>query len=310
MGTVGLIAGCTAPDGTTVGSSASTSATNGSASGSPSSVAATPSATSSTLVPTEGSAPSATTATTPATGAAGSLPATTAWQPNSGEIQPAAKLAAVRHVEAAASTTHAIQVVDAQYGGLLDATASVLVVCREWQVTPAGVQEAGSTYDVRVTRSGSTWQVTATNPSQPGAASKSLTSAAQAVLASSRVVLPPAGRADIASGQVHDSVLAAMLKLADSFEIGVSVVRTGHPLLVFGTNRPSDHPQGRAFDTYKINGQLVVDPATPKSLITNFMQAAASAGSYNVGGPYLLGSAPQYFSDQTHHDHVHAGFSS
>ena len=38
------------------------------------------------------------------------------------------------------------------------------------------------------------------------------------------------------------------------------------------------------------------------------LNAVAAAGSYNVGGPYLLGSAPQWFSDDTHHDHVHAGF--
>jgi len=42
--------------------------------------------------------------------------------------------------------------------------------------------------------------------------------------------------------------------------------------------------------------------------VTEYMHAAAEAGSYNVGGPYLLGSAPQWFSDRTHHDHVHAGF--
>jgi len=101
-----------------------------------------------------------------------------------------------------------------------------------------------------------------------------------------------------------------MLHLADTFEIDVSVVRTGHPLLVFPTNRPSDLPRGRAFDSYRIDGQLVVDPATPRSLVAGFMRAAASAGSYNVGGRYLLGCAPQYFSDQTHHDHVHASFSS
>ena len=40
------------------------------------------------------------------------------------------------------------------------------------------------------------------------------------------------------------------------------------------------------------------------------MEAAAAAGSYNVGGPYLLGAPPQFFSDATHHDHVHAGFTS
>jgi hypothetical protein len=27
-----------------------------------------------------------------------------------------------------------------------------------------------------------------------------------------------------------------------------------------------------------------------------------------VGGPYLLGAPPQWFSDDTHRDHVHAGF--
>jgi hypothetical protein len=39
------------------------------------------------------------------------------------------------------------------------------------------------------------------------------------------------------------------------------------------------------------------------------MQAAAAVGSYNVGGPYFLpGSSNQFFSEATHHDHVHAGF--
>ena len=54
----------------------------------------------------------------------------------------------------------------------------------------------------------------------------------------------------------------------------------------------------------------MVDARTPRRLVTGYMAAAAAAGSYNVGGPYLLGSAPQFFSDATHHDHVHAGFSS
>jgi hypothetical protein len=130
------------------------------------------------------------------------------------------------------------------------------------------------------------------------------------VLRHPRIDLPPASRADVLSGQVHDSVLDAMLALAGRFTLGVSVVRSGHPLHVFGTTRLSDHPQGRAFDTWRIDGHPVVDGRTPRRLVTGFMEAAAAAGSYNVGGPYLLGSAPQYFSDATHHDHVHAGFAS
>ena len=110
------------------------------------------------------------------------------------------------------------------------------------------------------------------------------------------------------SGQVHASVLTAMLTVAGAHRIGISVVRSGHPLHVFGTDRLSDHPQGRAFDTWRIDGHAVVDARTPRTLVTDYMHAVAAAGSYNVGGPYLLGSAPQWFSDDTHHDHVHAGF--
>jgi hypothetical protein len=129
------------------------------------------------------------------------------------------------------------------------------------------------------------------------------------VLDHARIALPPAAAADIRSGRVHDSVLRALLALAPDFRIGVSVVRSGHPTYVFGTTRLSDHPQGRAFDTFRIDGRLVVDPATPRRLVTDYMEAAAAAGSYNVGGPYqLAGSGNQFFSDATHHDHVHAGF--
>lgn len=107
------------------------------------------------------------------------------------------------------------------------------------------------------------------------------------MLGSPRIVLPPAASTDIRSGQVHESVLAAMLALSSTFTIGVSVLRSGHPITVFATSHLID--------------------ATRRSLVTAFMKAAAPLGSYNVGGPYLLGGAT-YFSDDTHHDHVHAGF--
>ena len=148
------------------------------------------------------------------------------------------------------------------------------------------------------------------HPSRPGPPARRLSSAARRVLRHPRIELPPAARADVLSGQVHDSVLTAMLTLAHRYTIGVSVVRSGHPLHVFGTSRLSDHPQGRAFDTWRVDGHPVVDARTPRRLVTGYMEAAAAAGSYNVGGPYLLGAAPQFFSDATHHDHVHAGFTS
>lgn len=247
--------------------------------------------------------------TTPSAGAVPSLPEPALWRPNRSDLVPAAKLAAARHVERiGTNASHRVQVLEAQYGGLLTTTASVLVVCRSWALSNGHVLTGGHTFDVRLTRQRGGWVVTAVHPSHPGLATRTPTAAVRHVLASHRIVLPPAARADVASGRVHDSVLETMLKMSQRWLIGVSVIRSGHPIYVFGTDRLSDHPRGRAFDTWKIDGHPVVAPQTPRSLIIDYMERLAALGSYNVGGPVLLGSAPQYFSDQTHHDHVHAGF--
>ena len=240
------------------------------------------------------------------------LPGVTRWHADPRDVEPAAKRTAVRVIEHRGNTrSSAVQVIDAQYGGILASSASVLVVCRSWTRAPSGaVRPGGATYDVRLVRSSGGWRVVAVHPSRPGPPAGRLSGAARRVLRHPRIDLPPASRADVLSGQVHDSVLTAMLTLARRFTLGVSVVRSGHPIYVFGTSRLSDHPQGRAFDTWRIDGHPVVNGGTPRRLVIGYMEAAAAAGSYNVGGPYLLGSAPQFFSDATHHDHVHAGFAS
>ncbi|MGW4812324.1 hypothetical protein ACWEPB_11835 [Kitasatospora cineracea] len=291
------------------------------------------------------SSPSTSTSTSTSTSSA--FPAPAAWQPGPGELQPDVKLRAVQVVEAiggwppggqgvaaarqrvaalgadpgladqggallADAPQAALEVVYAQYGGLLTDSASVLVVCRQWLAGPDGAPvSTGSTVDVRLSSAAPRWEVTALHPADPGSAAAALSDPATRVLAQPRIALPPAAVADVRSGQVHDAALAAMLALAGTYAFEVSVVRSGHPLLVFGTDRPSDHPQGRAFDTWRIDGRAVVDPATPADLVDSFMRAAAAAGSYNVGGPRLLpggATANQFFSDATHHDHVHAGF--
>ncbi len=264
--------------------------------------------------PTPGVAPSlprtAATGSAAAPSPTASLPRVSPWRPDENDLEPFAKLAAVRLIERHGTGRHStVEVVDAQYGGLLERSASVLVVTRSWHVIRRGLlRTGGATYDVRVARTGPRWQVTAVHPSRPGPPARQLSAAAREVLAHPRIALPAAAHADVRSGHVHDTVLTAMLTLAHRHRIGVSVVRSGHPLLVFGTDRPSDHPPGRAFDTWRIDGHPVVAAATPRRVVTSYMEAAAAAGSYNVGGPYLLGAAPQFFTDRTHHDHVHAGF--
>lgn len=273
------------------------------------------------------------------------LPRATAWQPGTDDVDPQVKLRAVQLVEAlgswpagggglaaarrrvsalgldpglaesakpllTAADEAVLRVVDAQYGGILADAASVLVVCRQWTRRGAAVTPGGTTVDVRLSRARPRWTVTALRPARPGPAAPSLPAPARRVLGDTRIGLPPAATADVRGGHVHPTVLGAMLRLADTYRMNVSVIRSGHPLYVFGTSRRSDHPRGRAFDVWQLDGRSVVDPATPRRLIASFMRAAAAAGSYNVGGPVQLGGGTpgQFFSDATHHDHVHVGF--
>ncbi|WP_223242323.1 hypothetical protein, partial [Streptomyces sp. CBMA123] len=213
---------------------------------------------------------------------------------------------------AAAAPEASLEVIVAQYGGILADSASVLVVCRQWTRQPDGsVASGGVTVDVRLSRAEPRWTVTALYPGDPGPAAASPVPAVARVLAEPRIELPPEAADDLRSGTVHDTVLAAMLRLAGPYALSVSVVRSGHPLDVFGTARPSDHPLGRAFDVWRIDGRAVVDPATPRQLVESFMRDAAAAGSYNVGGPVAIaGVGNRFFTDDTHHDHVHIGFNS
>ncbi|QRX90667.1 hypothetical protein JNO44_07345 [Streptomyces noursei] len=280
-----------------------------------------------------------------ATRTAPRLPAIGAWQPSPGDVQPEVKARAVELVRSIGAwpsgerdaamarvgalglepalvdqagplrpggTEAVLEVVDAQYGGILTDAASVLVVCRQWVRRADGtVVAGGTTVDVRLRRAHPRWTVTALHPAAPGAPAAAPGEAARRVLAAGPAIeLPPAAAADVRSGEVHTSVLEALLELARKHRLAVSVVRSGHPLKVFGTDRPSDHPRGRAVDVWRIDGHAVVDPATPRRLVESVMRAAAAAGSYNVGGPFLLsgGTAGQFFSDATHRDHVHMGF--
>lgn len=292
LGAVIATAGC-------VGQSPTKPATTGDASGAGGAFSSPTDSTPAQAAPT----PSATTAAgttgsdTPTPSPSGTPPP---WQPDPNDVSPEAKAVAARHIQSLAGQPPA-DVIFAQYGGILANQASVLVVTHQWNA-PA---TTGTTYDVRLVRSGSSWKVTDVLPSNPGPPSAASAAAGQ-VLANSAISLPAAARADIVSGRVHDSVLKAMLTLAQNFRIGISVVRSGHPTYVFGTARLSDHPFGRAFDTWRINDHPVVASATPRSLITDYMEAVADTGSYNIGGPYLL-SGSAFFSDPTHHDHVHAG---
>ncbi|MER6028826.1 hypothetical protein [Streptomyces sp. NPDC001851] len=112
-----------------------------------------------------------------------------------------------------AANRAALQVVDAQYGGILSRSAGVLVVCRQWTRRGGTVSAGGTTVD-------------ALRPAHPGPAPRSLAPDVRAVLSDDRIVLPPAAAADLRSGQVHPGVARAVRAPARTYRLEVSVVRS------------------------------------------------------------------------------------
>ena len=219
-------------------------------------------------------------------------------------------LAAAAAVLLGTTGSAAVQVVDAQYGGILSSAASVLVVLRQWRTGPAGtaVLAGGTTVDVRLVAASPHWRVTAVYPAAPAARAARPGAAVDALLANPRLHLPVAAGADLRSGTISAGVVSALTALAARHVVDVSVVKSGHPLYVFGTSRLSDHPRGHAVDVWAVDGHPVVDPAN-LALVESTMRMGIALGAYQVGGPVDLdGAGTQYFSDNTHHDHIHMGF--
>jgi hypothetical protein len=274
----------------------------------------------------------------------GGLPGTQPWQPRRGEVEPSVKAQATGLIEAVGAWTGGpgtlsaarrrveragydpalagalsallgsaaaavVQVRDAQYGGLLNSSASVLVVVDQWILQSDGsVHAGGTTVDVRLVRASPHWRVVDAFPAIPGPAVGHLSRAADRVLAEPRIRLPYAAARDVRADRIHDSVLAWLSRLASDHTIDVSILRSGHPLHVFGTSRTSDHPRGRAVDIWALDGRPLVLPENHR-LATSVMRFAVAQGAYNVGGPVQI-QGHQYFSDRTHQDHIHVGFAS
>ena len=201
------------------------------------------------------------------------------------------------------------QVELAQYGGILTSSASVLVVVDQWRLDGRSEARAGgTTLDVRLQADEPQWTVTEVRPARWDGFGVELSRVARRLLENDRVALPFAAVGDIRSGAVDDSVLRALTLLSQTFRLDVSVLRSGHPLRVFGTDRISNHTEGRAVDIWAIDGRPVIESGGSPT-VTDFMRVAWEAGAYQVGGPTDLdGGGAGFFADDTHKDHVHLGF--
>jgi hypothetical protein len=203
----------------------------------------------------------------------------------------------------------ALQLLYPQYGGLTQAedrasvmaVGDLLVLDDEGQLArrPFGA-------DVRLTRDGERWVVTAVVPAYPDPPLPPVPAPVRAVLEDDRIELPGIAAADLRSGVVHESVALALTELAARWRLRVHVFYSAHPVNVFATTRPSAHTVGRAVDISAIDGIPVID--RERSPWRQVMEAALEAGATDIGGPEELEPANRYFTDRVHQDHLHLGF--
>ncbi|WP_380168974.1 hypothetical protein [Jannaschia sp. R86511] len=228
------------------------------------------------------------------------------------EVNPvlAEQTAGLLHDDAAAAD---VAVDYPQYGGLTTTDASVMTLLTQHLLLLDGsTVERQVVLDVRLGRATADepWQVTAVGPDPDTTVVGDVSPAAQQVLSNPNLRLPEPAVRDIEEGRMDDSLLGLLNGLAADHVLDLHVLYRGHPTNVFDTERASNHSVGRAFDIWRIDDQLVVDPDTPDDLIAAVMVKAAALGATEIGGPFdVNGERPGFFTDQVHQDHIDVGVS-
>jgi hypothetical protein len=133
---------------------------------------------------------------------------------------------------------------------------------------------------------------------------------ALAVLTRPSVALSAEARSDLLAGRVDPRVVRMLTAASTGHRIAVSVIETGHSMLVAGTDRVSNHYLGRAVDIYAVDG-VGVSPTNNAALelALAVLTTAPDLRPDELGSPWPeLGAFPGAFSDAGHADHLHLGW--
>lgn len=132
---------------------------------------------------------------------------------------------------------------------------------------------------------------------------------ARAVLSNPRIGLRPEAVGDVRSGRIDGRLLAALLTLSQRYTIaGVGPFITGHGKYTI-SGSVSNHWAGRAVDIGTVNGQLVNDSnAAARAMALTIARLPAHIRPTEVGTPFGDITAPGFFNDQYHENHIHLGF--
>jgi len=134
---------------------------------------------------------------------------------------------------------------------------------------------------------------------------------AAAVLNNPNITLCPGCRKDLIDGVIDQRVIDFLAWAAQRHSIAVSVLKTGHNQFVAGTNRVSNHWEGRGADIATVDGQ---DVRPSCGVCRSFAEEVVPLGEGRpdeMGLPWadMAGAGGwNVFSDGDHQDHIHIGF--
>jgi hypothetical protein len=209
------------------------------------------------------------------------------------------------------------EVVYPQLGGLAPAeepqAASVMVVARQQLTGDRGERAITRTLDIRLVVEDGRWAVDALADAggEEIARPDDLAPEAVAVLEDERIELPDSARWDIHEGIVDPRLLTTLSAMAADVPFAVTSLRNGHPVHVFGTDRVSNHTEGRGADIWRVGDEAVVsqqpDEGTPAWELNHRLFADGEVPE--LGGPWAFdGFGGRSFTNEVHLDHLHVAF--
>jgi len=197
----------------------------------------------------------------------------------------------------------------AQVGGMRPTSTSIMVVVRQ-ELDIGGVVEAHTrTVDVRLAFAGGIWRFDAIADAggRPVQRPPNMFPESLAVVENDRIILADSARWDIYRGDISPTLTALMSEIADRTTFAVTVLSSGHPFNVFGTNRQSLHTRGRAVDIFSIDGvAFSSDHSTDSDLYEFVLWLYDHPNVSKIGSPWDIdGPGGKSFTDEVHLDHVH-----
>lgn len=198
-----------------------------------------------------------------------------------------------------------VEILYPQLAGLTATEASVMVVAR----FIVDGESTTRTVDVRATRMPTGWRPTAIVSFGGAAPTDNVASdAARSLLDDERVTMPDTARWDLERGLVDDRLAEVLSGLAETYELSIAVFASGHPANVFGTDRMSNHTEGRGVDVWAVNG-IPVAAQRESAELRAIVDASLAMGVTELGAPIDIdGRGGIVFTNTVHIDHLHLAF--